>query len=176
MLLPSLFGIRSGNDLIMLFLFIILLCVITSRLCCSVNLYFYSHVVVSLFALIIRYYCFLFSWGYFQFCFIKKTFKNCFSFYAIFNSYCFNSYTVYFYTFCSCTLHLYTFHAYTFYSLNFRSCTFFIRKLFFRKLFIHMLSCICIHCLCVLFIRVFLFRIVFICTLHLSSLNQAFIF
>lgn len=155
----------------MLFLFIILLCVITSRLCCSVNLYFYSHVVVSLFALIIRYYCFLFSWGYFQFCFIKKTFKNCFSFYAIFNSYCFNSYTVYFYTFCSCTLHLYTFHAYTFYSLNFRSCTFFI-----RKLFIHMLSCICIHCLCVLFIRVFLFRIVFICTLHLSSLNQAFIF
>lgn len=155
----------------MLFLFIILLCVITSRLCCSVNLYFYSHVVVSLFALIIRYYCFLFSWGYFQFCFIKKTFKNCFSFYAIFNSYCFNSYTGYFYTFCSCTLHLYTFHAYTFYSLNFRSCTFFI-----RKLFIHMLSCICIHCLCVLFIRVFLFRIVFICTLHLSSLNQAFIF
>ena len=76
---------------------------------------------------------FFFGWAHFPFCFVKKIFEGCFSFYTIFSSYTFHSYTFdsyifhshtfHSYAFHSCTFHSYTFHLYTFHSYTFHSYT-----------------------------------------------------
>ena len=86
---------------------------------------------------------FLFVWVHFQFRFVKKAFKDCFSFNTIFSSYTFHSYTFFISIFSVCTL--------------FSIPILFIRIIFFtRILFIRILS------IRILFIRILFNRILFI--------------
>ena len=67
---------------------------------------------------------FFVGWQHFSFCFVKKTFEGCLSFYTIFSSYTFHSYTSDSYTFHSSPFHSSTFDSYTFHSYTFHSYTF----------------------------------------------------